>query len=336
MVKKKSLSPKMQLKRYWLRNNRMKTLHYFIGFIFALGSVVVFNGCATRPERDASHPLRVVATTGIIADAIQQIAQGAVDVHALMGPGVDPHLYKATQGDVKHLLHADVIFYNGLHLEGKMGEIFEKLARKRTVVAVTDHIPRNALRGVAGYDNTYDPHVWFDISLWKNVVTTIAETLMALDTPRALVYQQNLVRYQAQLDSLEGAVRHAIQQIPPQQRVLITAHDAFGYFGDAYDLEERALQGISTMSEFGVRDVTDLVDFIVTRKIKAIFVEASLSPRSIEAVLAGCRKRGWEVHIGGHLYTDALGDAGSGADTYIAMVHHNVSTLVESLRHPTH
>jgi manganese/zinc/iron transport system substrate-binding protein len=313
----------------------MKKRQRIIWMICTIGWIATFNGCATRQERDPSSPLKIVATTGIIADAIRQIAHEAVNVHALMGPGVDPHLYKATQGDVKHLLQADIIFYNGLHLEGKMGEIFEKLARKRTVVAVTDNIPRTELRAIEGYENTYDPHVWFDIALWKTSVATIGETLMRLDTARAPYYKTNLTRYLAQLDSLEEAVQDAILQIPPQQRVLITAHDAFGYFGDAYQLEERALQGISTMSEFGVRDVTDLVDFIVGRQIKAIFVEASLSPRSIEAVLAGCRQRGWQVTIGGHLYTDALGDAGSGADTYITMVHHNVSTLVESLRHST-
>lgn len=287
--------------------------------------------CSTK-SKETSGKLSIVTTTGIIEDAVKQIAGEHANVIALMGPGVDPHLYKATQGDLNKLTESNLVFYNGLHLEGKMGEVLEKLARTKPVVAVAENIPDSLLRKVPGFDGAHDPHIWFDVLLWKEAVNTISITLQNQDSTHAIYYQARTSRYLATLDSLHEAVTQALNSIPESQRVLITAHDAFGYFGDAYAIEVRGLQGISTVSEFGLRDVTDLVDFIIDRKIKAIFVETSVSEKSINAVIEGCRKQGWEVVIGGSLYSDALGESGTPEGTYLGMVNHNVKTITEALR----
>lgn len=283
-------------------------------------------------ERDPEKAIKIVTTTGMIQDAVQYIAGERADVIALMGPGVDPHLYKATHGDLERLTDADVVFYNGLHLEGKMGEVFEKLARLKPVVAVGEGIPEDQLRKVPGFQGAYDPHIWFDVNLWKSAVRVASAFLQKYDSIHAAEYQDRGEKYMLRLDSLHQAVKESIQQIPQQQRVLITAHDAFGYFGDAYGVDVRGLQGISTLSEFGLRDVTDLVNFIIARKVKAIFVETSVSQKSIEAVVEGCREKNWDVRIGGSLYSDAMGTAGTPEGTYIGMVNANVKTIVESLQ----
>jgi manganese/zinc/iron transport system substrate-binding protein len=296
--------------------------------------LIILSGCQqeTRSVPAEGRKIKIVTTTGMIQDAVANIAGDRVEVVALMGPGVDPHLYKATHGDLKKLTEADIIFYNGLHLEGKMGEVFEKLGRLKPVVAVAEKVPEALLRKVPGFQGAYDPHIWFDVKLWQHAVKGITAFLQEYDSINARNYENRSKRYLAQLDSLDQAVRQSIQEIPAAQRVLITAHDAFGYFGDAYGIEVRGLQGISTLSEFGLRDVTDLVDFIIERKVKAIFVETSVSNKSIEAVMEGCREKNWNVRIGGSLYSDAMGPAGSPEGTYIGMVSANVRTIVESLK----
>jgi manganese/zinc/iron transport system substrate-binding protein len=291
-------------------------------------------GCAQkeRNARDPEEKIKIVTTTGMIEDAVENVVGKRGEVISLMGPGVDPHLYKATHGDLERLTEADIVFYNGLHLEGKMGEVFEKLARLKPVVALGDQIPENKLRKVPGFQGAFDPHIWFDVSLWKEAVKAASEFLQKYDTTNREEYKANSEKYLLKLDSLDKAVGKSIVQIPAAQRVLITAHDAFGYFGDAYEIEVRGLQGISTLSEFGLRDVTDLVDFIITRKVKAIFVETSVSQKSIEAVVEGCQQKNWNVRIGGSLYSDAMGRAGTAEGTYIGMVTANVKTIVESLK----
>lgn len=283
-------------------------------------------------NKTKSDNLRIVTTTGMIRDAVINIAGDHADVIALMGPGVDPHLYKATQGDLKKLSEADIIFYNGLHLEGKLGEVLEKLSRTKPVIAVTDNIPDSLLRAVPGFQGTHDPHIWFDVSLWKEAVKQIHTTLVAYDSSHNQPYTRATELYLSRLDSLHAAVKVHLLDIPEEQRVLITAHDAFGYFGDAYQIEVRGLQGISTVAEFGLRDVTDLVDYIIDRKIKALFVETSVSEKSINAVVQGCRKKGWNIKIGGSLYSDAMGEEGTPEGTYIGMVHANVKTIVKALK----
>lgn len=293
---------------------------------------LVLTSCGSKDSAAKHDKLVIVATTGMIKDAIEHVAGHHAEVIALMGPGVDPHLYKATQGDVEKLTNADIVFYNGLHLEGKMGEVLEKLGHAKPVIAVASDIPDSLLRAVPGFQGTHDPHIWFDVQLWENAVRTVCKTLEKQDAANAAFYTSQRDAYIKELDSLHAAVKIKVAEIPQQQRVLITAHDAFGYFGDAYNIEVKGLQGISTMSEFGVKDVTDLVNFIISRQIKAIFVETSVSQKSIEAVVEGCHQKGWDVKIGGSLYSDAMGNAGTPEGSYIGMVSANVKTITEALK----
>jgi manganese/zinc/iron transport system substrate-binding protein len=289
-------------------------------------------GCGSDDGPRADGRLRVVATTGMIGDAVKNIAGDLVDVQTLMGPGVDPHLYKATQGDLTALSGADVVLYNGLHLEGKMVDALEKLAERKTVVAVGDGVDQSRLRRPAEFKGNYDPHIWFDVKLWTGAVRRAAETLEKADPKHAAQYRANAERYLARLDSLDGWVRGQIATIPKDRRVLVTAHDAFGYFGRAYDIEVKGLQGISTVSEYGLADLTRLIDIIVERKVKAVFVESSVPKRSIEAVVEGVKGRGHDVVIGGQLFSDAMGAAGTSEGTYIGMVSANVNKIVKALR----
>ncbi len=294
---------------------------------------VLIIGCSSPSERQGQATrLNVVATTGMIYDAVTNIVKDSADVQALMGPGVDPHLYKATQGDLTMLTEANLILYNGLYLEGKMGEVFNKLQRIKPVMAVAEVLPKDLLRDNPIYEDANDPHVWFDVALWRQVVTNVRDILIVQDSVNADYYGSNANTYLATLDSLHVWVKSEIATIPEDQRVLITAHDAFGYFGDAYGIEVIGLQGISTLSEFGLKDISELVKLIVDRKIKAVFVETSVSPKAIEAVVTGCKERGHEVVIGGNLYSDAMGEWGTFSGTYVGMVTENVNTITEALK----
>jgi manganese/zinc/iron transport system substrate-binding protein len=310
-----------------ISNFKFQILHSTVSILVVL---ILLTACQPKAKDKQPERLMIVTTTGMIADAVKNVTGESADVVALMGAGVDPHLYKATQGDLQKLTDADIIFYNGLHLEGKMAEVLEKLGRTKTVIAVTESIAENKLRLIT--EDIHDPHIWFDVKLWKEAVKAIEKTLIKVDSTKQSLYQVNTQRYVSQLDSLDLAVAEQILTIPETQRVLITAHDAFGYFGDAYAMEVKGLQGISTVSEFGLKDVTALVDFIISRKIKAIFVETSVSEKSINAVIEGCKDRDWPVSIGGSLYSDAMGEANTPEGTYIGMVSKNVSTIVSALR----
>jgi manganese/zinc/iron transport system substrate-binding protein len=279
-----------------------------------------------------SHKLVIVTTTGMIGDAVKNLVGDSAEVISLMGPGVDPHLYKATQGDLERLQQADVIVYNGIHLEGKMSEILEKLAAKKIVIAMGDGIPKDKLRLLDANAQVYDPHIWFDVALWKEAVAAMAQTLSTKQPLLATTINKNSIVYSAQLDRLHLEVKANMVNIPKAQRVLITAHDAFGYFGLAYDTEVKGLQGISTVSDFGLNDITQLVDLIVQRKIKSVFVETSVSDQSIKAVLDGCRQRGHNIAIGGTLFSDAMGAANTPEGTYQGMVRKNVATIVAALK----
>ena len=294
--------------------------------------MLLAGGCKKNSSAKDSKKLLIITTTGMIKDAVQNITGDQAEVIALMGPGVDPHLYKPTHGDLEKLTEAHLIFYNGLHLEGKMGEVLEKLSFSKTVLPVTSDIPDSLLREVPGFQGAHDPHIWFDVSLWKYAVQTISAVLQAEDSLHAGYYGKNTAAYLLKLDSLHESVKKKLREIPDQQRVLITAHDAFGYFGDAYDIEVRGLQGISTLSEFGLKDVTNLVNFIIERKIKAVFVETSVSDKSVKAVVEGCRNKGWNIQIGGSLYSDAMGADGTLEGSYTGMVSANVKTIVEALK----
>jgi manganese/zinc/iron transport system substrate-binding protein len=299
--------------------------------------LLLINGCApTETGRtgpvSAEDPIRVVATTSMVADLVREIGGDLVAVEGLMGPGIDPHLYQASEGDVSALTSAEVVFYNGLHLEGKMVEIFEQMeGRGMPVHAVTAGIPNADLLHSEQFTGSHDPHIWFDPSLWAHAATRVGEVLSAVDPDHAERYTASVTTYQAELDDLAGWARAALDVVPTEYRVLVTSHDAFGYFGRAFDLDVHGLQGISTVLEAGTADVRDLAAFVAERQIPALFLESSISPRGMEAVRAAVAARGFDVRIGGTLYGDALGGPGTGADTFVGMLRSNVETIVAGL-----
>ncbi|MGB3180313.1 MAG: zinc ABC transporter substrate-binding protein [Cyclobacteriaceae bacterium] len=294
---------------------------------------ILLSGCSGEQEEDTPNgKLKIVTTTGMIADVLREVAGDSAVVTEIMGPGVDPHVYKASQGDLKKLTGADIIFYNGLHLEGKMGEVLEKLGRQKAVFAVGESIDTTRLLHAPGFQDAFDPHIWFDVSLWKEAMDGAVEYLASRDTVNASFYRENWETYQRKMDEVDEETRRMVSEIPESQRILITAHDAFHYFGEAYGIEVRGLQGISTLSEYGVRDVQDLAEFITDNKIKAVFIETSVSEKAINAVVKGARERGHIVKIGGSLYSDAMGPGDTAAGTYLGMVRTNVNTIVKSLK----
>ena len=276
----------------------------------------------------------IVTTTGMVGDLVKNVVKDKGEVITLMGPGVDPHLYKATPGDVEKLQKADIIFYNGLYLEAKLEEVLEKLARQKSVFPVAGGIDKSKLLKISegkGKDH-YDPHIWFDVSLWIEALEEVNKKMQEKDAANASFYQQNTLQYKKLLSQKHKTVKAAIQDIPQAQRVLITSHDAFGYFGKAYDIEVDGLQGISTVTEPGLKDITDMVDKLTKRKIKAVFVESSVPKKSIEAVVEGCKKRGHNIVIGGELFTDAMGAKGTPEGAYLGMVQHNVDKITGALK----
>lgn len=296
----------------------------------------ILSGCGAQGGADkgdlTQRKIKIVTTTGMIADAVKNVGGERVDVTALMGPGVDPHLYKASAGDVSRMSSADVIFYNGLHLEGKMAEIFEEMSRFAKVYAVADGVDPNMLERTSAYAGNYDPHIWLDVKIWMQVVRYIAKCLSEIDPQSAELYQANADAYLARLQQLDQYVREQAATIPQEHRILITAHDAFHYFGKAYGFQVRGLQGISTVAETGTADVQQLADFIVQHKIPAIFVETSVPPRYIEALQAAVKAHGFDVKIGGSLFSDAMGDPGTPEGEYVGMVKHNIDTIVKALK----
>ena len=277
-----------------------------------------------------SYPIAVVCTTGMVADLARNIGGDKVKVTQIMGDGVDPHLYKASPGDVNLLNGADAIFYSGLHLEGKMADVFVRMARKKPTFAVTEYIPEG--RVLDDPEAAFDPHLWFDVSLWREAAGVVRDALKAYDPTHAAEYQSRADAYQAELAKLHDYAKDQIATIPQERRVLVTAHDAFRYFGRAYDIEVKGIQGISTESEAGVKEVNALVDYLVQKKIKAVFVESSVSDKNIKALLEGWKARGHAVVIGGELFSDAMGKDGTPEGTYIGMVRHNVDTIVKALK----
>ncbi|GIP21665.1 metal ABC transporter solute-binding protein, Zn/Mn family [Paenibacillus sp. J22TS3] len=303
-----------------------------LALLISLSALVSGCGKDSASSSPDTGKLKITATTGMIADLAKEIGGPHVQVTGLMSAGVDPHLYKASQGDIRKLDQADIILYNGLHLEGKMVEIFENMAKKKTTVAVSDPIDRSLLRSGALMNTEYDPHIWFDVSLWMKAAGTVRDTLVQKDQTHAEDYKKNADRYIKELETLHKEVAAKISTIPESSRVLVTAHDAFGYFGDAYHLKVMGLQGISTASEAGTKDVTDLRDYLVENKIKAVFIESSVPRKAIDAVIQGAKEKGHEIKIGGELFSDAMGKEGTPEGTYIGMIRHNVETMVSALK----
>lgn len=302
-----------------------------------LGLLIAASVAACEPARQgpvdlSGRTIRVVATTSMIAELVSEVGGDRVEVEGLMGPGVDPHLYKASEGDVARMAEADVIFYNGLHLEGKMVEVFEQMDRLRIpTFALAEAVPTEQLLGSDYFAGNYDPHIWFEPALWQMAALRAAENLASLDSTSAETFRENASRFAAQMADVDRYVRERVAALPAEARVLVTSHDAFGYFGRAYGFEVKGLQGISTAAEAGTGDVQDLGEFVATRRVPALFIESSVSPRGIEAVRSAVRARGFEVQIGGTLYGDALGAPGTEAGTYVGMVRSNVDTIVSGL-----
>ena len=296
-------------------------------------------GCGSGGGDDAAaseiadRKVKVTTTTNFITDTVRQIGGERVEVTGLMGPGVDPHLYKASAGDVGTLREADLIVYGGLQLEGKMADLLEQLEERQTTIAITRDIPRDRL--LLPPDDVaeqYDPHVWFDVTNWMYAARTTAATLKEKDPEHAELYDRNLKRYLAELNELDGYVKQRIAEIPERQRVLVTSHDAFEYFGRRYDMEVAAIQGISTAAEATTADVQRVATLLADRDLKAAFVESSVPRQTIDAVLAAARKQGADAEIGGELYTDAAGEEGTPEGTYVGMVRANADKIAEGLK----
>lgn len=301
--------------------------------VLSLAITLFLTGCQKAEKNETNDTLKIVATTTMLADLAEVIGGDHVTVNGLMGPGIDPHLYQASAGDVTLMQKADVVVYNGLHLEGKMGEIFESLTdRGSIVIRIEDGLSEDELLSWENDPSIHDPHIWFDVSLWKDAAKTVADKLSEADSAHKEDYLNNLEEYLVELDDLDTYIKDRVSEVPKEQRVLVTAHDAFNYFGRAYGFEVKGLQGISTDAEAGTADVSKLADFITERKIKAIFVESSVPPKTIEALQAAVKAKGFDVSIGGELYSDSLGGKDSGADTYLLTVKANIDTIADALK----
>lgn len=275
---------------------------------------------------------RIVCTVGMVADIVTQVVGDRGEVTALMGAGVDPHLYKPTRNDIAALQSADIVFYSGLLLEGRMTDTLVRIASGgKHVFAVTERIDERYLLESPGKPGHHDPHVWMDVSAWSRCVEAIAAAMGTVDPGNAAEYQQRAEAYRAQLADLDAYIRRIIGSIPERQRALITAHDAFHYFGRAYDIRVLGVQGISTESEPGLEDVNQLVNFIVENGVQAVFVETSVSDKNVRALVEGAAARGHDVRIGGMLFSDAMGAGGTYEGTYIGMLDHNATTIARAL-----
>lgn len=309
-----------------------------VSSILVLSIIAIFvSGCTSSKDAintgDKKGKYKVITTTTMLSDMAQTIGGEYIEVKGLMGPGVDPHLYKASAGDVGLMQNADMVVYNGLHLEGKMGEVFEKLSGSgKLIVSVADGVKEENLLKSQDVSVSHDPHIWFDVNIWKDVSIELTKGLKKLDKEHEKEFDANLKDYLAELDELDEYIRKRTLELPEENRVLITAHDAFNYFGKSYGFDVRGLQGISTASEAGTSDVRELANFIVERKIKAVFIESSVPKKNIEALQEAVKAKGFDVKIGGELYSDSIGDKGSKAETYIGTFKSNIDTIVDALK----
>ncbi|MEL6337071.1 MAG: zinc ABC transporter substrate-binding protein [Pseudomonadota bacterium] len=280
----------------------------------------------------ASDRLTVVTTTGMIADAASQVGGDLVAVEALMGPGIDPHAYRQTRSDIVATAQADLVLWHGLYLEAQMEDFLRDLAEKgRPVVAVGESLPTNLLIGHDDYPDRHDPHVWMNPNLWSRVVLTVRDSLIEAMPAGEETFRANAAAHLAELDALAQYTTQVLSSVPAESRVLLSAHDAFNYFGSAYGFEVTGIQGISTESEAGLQRIAELVDMLVERDIRAVFVESSVSDRNIRALIEGAAARGHEVVIGGELYSDAMGAPGTYEGTYLGMIDHNATVIAAAL-----
>ena len=317
--------------------------HVLVVLFFCLGTVwagCTASGSASTPsdqeapsgsQAPKGYPFRVVATTGMVADIVSNVVGSHGKVVPLIGDGIDPHLYKPTRADVAHLAEADLVFYSGHMLEGKMSDVLAKISAKRPVHAVTESLDPKFLLTPPEMEGHPDPHLWMDVRAWMAAVELVRDRLVEYDPDHRADYEANCTNYLSQLEKLDAYARQSLASIPAEKRVLVTAHDAFNYMGRAYDLQVRGIQGLSTESEAGLADLNALVGFLVERKIEAVFVETSVAEKNVMALIEGARARGSQVEVGGKLYSDAMGEAGSYEGTYIGMIDHNVTTITRAL-----
>ncbi|PAU71951.1 metal ABC transporter solute-binding protein, Zn/Mn family [Vreelandella alkaliphila] len=296
-------------------------------YAIALASLLPLSNIASADEA----PLNVVATIGMIADIAQEIGGECVSVDALMGPGVDPHLYQASASDVATLRNAEQIFYSGYSLEGQLGDVLERFSERTPTLAVAPASidPASLITSQDVYG--IDPHLWMDVSLWVQTLPTLNAALSEARPDCAATFDANTERYQAQLLALHEWVKDSIASIPDEQRILVTAHDAFSYFGRAYDIDVEGIQGISTETETGIADIRNMADIVVDRAVPALFIESTINPRTVQAVIDAAKQRGQAVEIGGELYSDAMGDPDTVDGTYMGMIYRNTQHIVEAL-----
>ncbi|HUG63144.1 MAG TPA: zinc ABC transporter substrate-binding protein [Methylomirabilota bacterium] len=280
----------------------------------------------------AAEPLSVVATTPMIADALRVIGGDRVTVTALMGEGVDPHTYRQTRSDIAAMVRADAVFWHGLYLEAQLEDFLITLASRTEVVPIAElAFPTDRLIAHDVYADRYDPHVWMNPRLWTTVVQRIAAELTRIDPAGAEAFETRSAAYVAEIERLADYAEQTLATVPDDARVLVTAHDAFNYFGRAYDFEVMGIQGLSTESEAGLARVEELVGLLVERRIRAIFVETSVSDRNVMALVEGAAARGHEVVVGGRIYSDSMGPPGTYEGTYLGMIDHNVTVIARAL-----
>ncbi|MEO1226393.1 MAG: zinc ABC transporter substrate-binding protein [Pseudomonadota bacterium] len=279
----------------------------------------------------ADEPLQVVVTTSMIGDAVEQVAGDRAEVVALMGPGVDPHAYRQTRSDIANMVAADLVLWHGLYLEAQMEDFLLHLGERKPVVAVGEGVEADQLLSHDDYDGRFDPHVWMDPELWPQVVLTVRDSLIEMDPEGEAAYRENADSHLAEIEELADYASQVLNSVPENQRVLVSAHDAFNYFGDAYGFEVVGIQGISTEAEAGLRRIEELVDLIVENEISAVFVESSVSDRNIRALIEGAAARGHDLSIGGQLFSDAMGQPDSYEGTYIGMIDHNATSIARAL-----
>jgi manganese/zinc/iron transport system substrate-binding protein len=299
--------------------------------VFILLTFAFFPAC--KESAPSNGNLNIVTTTTMITDLVAHIGGDKLNIQGLMGSGVDPHLYKASEGDVSKLANADLIFYGGLHLEGKLVEVFEKMGSQNIkTIAVSDALDTKTLIGSEYFASNYDPHIWFDVNNWELITNFVIQKLSENNPENKAFFEENGKNYLKELKALDADIKSIISTLPENKRILVTAHDAFNYFGQAYGFEVVGLQGLSTATEAGVQDVQNLATFIIDKKVKAVFVESSVPKRTIEALQAAVNSKSHNVEIGGTLYSDALGNAGTPEGTYIGMFRYNVNTIVNALK----
>ena len=306
----------------------MVTRRLFIGLATAL---TLSAGMLAAAPVQAADKLNVVATVSMVGDAVSAVGGDRVKVTTLMGEGVDPHLYRQTQSDIAAMVRADAVFWNGLYLEAQLEEFLEKLAARKPVFAVGEALPKDQRLSSADYPDRYDPHIWMAPELWRQAVIATRDGLIEIDPEGAETYRQNAAAYVTELDELADYAKTRLATVPEDKRVLITAHDAFGYFGRAYGFEVVGIQGLSTESEAGLQRVDEIVSLIVDRNIESIFVETSVSERNVRALVEGAAARGHEVVVGGQLFSDAMGASGTYQGTYIGMIDSNATTITNAL-----